>query len=269
MENKLTVFNYNNNEVRVIEQNGESWFVGKDVAEALGYERTRDALRAHVDKEDKLTRRITAPSNGGYSDVILINEPGVYSLIFSSKLPSAKEFKRWVTHEVLPDIRKHGMYLTDKVQEIAANDPEKFNKLLAAYTEEKAKVKALEAKMQEDAPFATLGRVVLALPGSVPVADAAQFLTQHGIPIGRNKLYEYGREQNLLSKQKGRWNKPTQKGIEQGIVNLELDQNGEYKLSTRTMITAAGLKDLFNTFFENEYPLAALLENADEKQETE
>ena len=269
MENKLTVFNYNNNNVRVIEQNGEPWFVAKDVCEALGLEQVSRALQG-LKKNDSRLLKVTHPQNPQKKiEVNVVSEPGLYKLIFKSRKPEAEQFQDWVYYKVLPDIRKHGMYLTDKVQEIAANDPEKFNKLLAAYTEEKAKVKALEAKMQEDAPFATLGRVVLALPGSVPVADAAQFLTQHGIPIGRNKLYEYGRKQNLLSKQKGRWNKPTQKGIEQGIVNLELDQNGEYKLSTRTMITAAGLKDLFNTFFENEYPLAALLENADEKQETE
>ena len=93
--NEINIFNYKSNEIRVIEQNGESWFVGKDVAEALGYKDTINALKDHVDKEDKRVGRIATPSRGN-QDATLINEPGVYSLIFSSKLPSAKEFKRAV-----------------------------------------------------------------------------------------------------------------------------------------------------------------------------
>ena len=99
MTNTLQVFNYEGSNVRTVEIDGEAWFVGKDVAEALGYSNTNDALIRHVDKEDKLTSRIT-----------IINESGVYSLVFSSKLPTAKKFKHWVTSEVLPQIRRTGSY---------------------------------------------------------------------------------------------------------------------------------------------------------------
>ena len=93
------------------------------------------------------------------------------------------------------------------------------------------------------------------MPGSVTIAEAANFLAQKGIHIGRNRLYKWGREKKLLCSQKKRYNKPTQKGIESGIVNLELDQDGGYKLSTRTMLTAEGLKNLFNALFSATYPL--------------
>ncbi|MDY6411341.1 MAG: BRO family protein [Synergistales bacterium] len=120
METSLKVFEYGTRQVRTVEKDGEAWFVAKDVAEALGYKDTSDALKKHVDKEDKLTRRIA--DSGQMREVFIINEAGLYSLIFSSKLPSAKQFKHWVTHEVLPDIRKHGMYMSDKLRDAAQVD---------------------------------------------------------------------------------------------------------------------------------------------------
>ena len=107
--NKLMIFNYGENQVRTVEFDGELWFVGKDVAKALGYSNQRDALDKHVDADDKGVAKCDTP--GGAQDMAIINESGLYSLILSSKLPTAKEFKRWVTSEVLPTIRKHGGYL--------------------------------------------------------------------------------------------------------------------------------------------------------------
>ena len=106
--NNLQVFNYNSNEIRTVIKDGEAWFVGKDVAGALGYSDTFGALKKHVDNEDK--QNCQNDSFETPRGLTVINEAGVYSLIFSSKLQTAKQFKRWVTHEVLPDIRKHGMY---------------------------------------------------------------------------------------------------------------------------------------------------------------
>ena len=114
--NELRIFdNQEFGQIRVIDQNGDPWFVGKDVAEALGYSNSRKALSDHVDEEDKgVTKRDTL---GGAQDMTIINESGLYSLILSSKLPSAKKFKRWVTSEVLPSIRKHGEYVTPQKTE--------------------------------------------------------------------------------------------------------------------------------------------------------
>ena len=265
MTNEMQIFNYNGSEVRTVVRDGEPWFVGKDVAEALGYERTADAIRKHVWNMDKGVADLETP--GGTQKTTIINEAGMYSLIFSSKLESAKAFKHWVTHEVLPDIRKHGMYISDKAAEQAKVDPEAFDAVVNRYLEEKEKVKALQDQIDNNRIYTNLGKVVMALPGSVPVADAAQLLRQHGVKIGRNGVYKYGREKGFLSVQKKRWNKPTQKGIDHGIVNLELDQNGNYRLSTRTMITSAGLNTLLKALFAEEYPLAALFEEAENETE--
>ena len=107
--NELKIFkNSEFGEIRTLEIDGEPWFVGKDVAEVLGYKDTADSIKRHVDDEDKLTRCFT--DSGQSRDMYIINESGLYSLILSSKLPNAKAFKRWVTSEVLPAIRKTGMY---------------------------------------------------------------------------------------------------------------------------------------------------------------
>ena len=108
---ELQTFNFETQEVRTVIENNEPWFVGKDVAEILGYKRTADAIRQHVDKEDKGVGEIQTP--GGIQNMTIVNESGLYALIFGSKLPKAKDFKRWVTREVLPSIRKHGMYATE------------------------------------------------------------------------------------------------------------------------------------------------------------
>ena len=137
MENEISIFeNEAFGTVRTLYIEGQPWFVGKDVAEALGYSNPRDALSKHVDEDDKNTVAIR-DGNKGNPNQIIINEAGVYSLIFSSKLPEAKSFKRWVTHEVLPSIRRHGVYLSDEALERAAREPEYLLELAREIKEEK------------------------------------------------------------------------------------------------------------------------------------
>lgn len=120
--NELQIFNFDSNEVRTVVVNEEPYFVGKDVAKVLGYKNTREALKYHVDNEDKKDGVAIHDSIGRTQKPVVINESGLYSLIFSSKLDSAKRFKRWVTSEVLPQIRKQGFYMTNSlVQEIVDN----------------------------------------------------------------------------------------------------------------------------------------------------
>ena len=123
-------------QVRMIIIENEPWFVGKDVAEALGYERTADAIRQHVETDDKGVGEIQTP--GGKQNMILINESGLYALIFGSKLESAKRFKHWVTSEILPSIRKHGIYATDNVIDNILNNPDFGIELLTKLKEERA-----------------------------------------------------------------------------------------------------------------------------------
>lgn len=111
------IFNFRGQEVRTMTINDELWFVGKDVADILGYSKARNAIALHVDEEDALKQGI--PTSGGIQEMLIINESGLYSLILSSKLPQAKEFKRWVTSEVLPAIRRQGGFIRDDLDEDA------------------------------------------------------------------------------------------------------------------------------------------------------
>ena len=138
----LQIFKYSDKTVRVVNRNGDPWFVGRDVAEALGYRDTSDALKKHVDEEDKGVGELPTP--GGVQKVITINESGLYSLILQSKLPTARAFKRWVTSEVLPSVRKHGAYLTPTTMEQVIADPDFGITLLKELKAERNKVSALE-----------------------------------------------------------------------------------------------------------------------------
>lgn len=131
-------------EVRVVTIEDEPWFVGKDVAELLGYSNPRDAVGKHVDEEDKVDGVAIRDSMGREQYPVLINESGLYSLVLSSKLPTAKKFKRWITGEVLPSIRKHGAYMTPETLEAAILNPDTMIQLCTALKEEQDKRKVLE-----------------------------------------------------------------------------------------------------------------------------
>lgn len=151
MENNIQVFsNEEFGDVRTVTIDGEPWFVGKDVAEILGYSNTRKALADHVDKEDKGVTK--CDTLGGVQDLTVINESGLYSLILSSKMPNAKKFKSWVTSEVLPSIRKHGIYATDNVIDNVLNNPDFGIQLLTKLKEERAEKERLALENKEMKP---------------------------------------------------------------------------------------------------------------------
>lgn len=165
--------------IRAVEIDGEGWLVGKDVAEALGYSNVRDALRKHVDAEDKGVAECDTP--GGTQNMTVINESGVYSLAFGSKLPSAKKFKHWVTSEVLPSVRKYGAYMTEETLEKALLNPDGLIKVLTALKNEQARTKALreEAAKQKQLigelkPKADYTDKILASKGTVPITAIAK-----------------------------------------------------------------------------------------------
>lgn len=150
--NELQTFNFEGLPVRTLKVDEEPYFVGKDVADILGYSNSRKALLDHVDEEDKLTSRIvTAGQNRNQT---IINESGLYSLIFSSKLESAKRFKRWVTSDVLPSIRKHGIYATDNVIENTLNNPDYIINILTEYKKEREHNLLLQQQVGELKPKA-------------------------------------------------------------------------------------------------------------------
>ena len=186
---EITTWNFNGNAVRTIEQNGEPWFVGKDVAMLLGYSNSRDALAKRVDDEYKMNGVAICDSIGREQNPVLINESGLYSLILSSKLPSAKEFKRWVTSEVLPSIRKHGMYAVDEI----LADPDIAIKALQELKAEREKRKSLETavavqtqQIAEMQPKASYYDVVLNCKDLVPISVIAK---DYGWSAKRLNLY--------------------------------------------------------------------------------
>ena len=200
--------------IRTMTVNGEPMFVGKDVAEILGYERTADAIRAHVDPEDRGVGEMQTP--GGTQQMVIINESGLYSLILGSKLSTAKRFKHWVTADVLPAIRKHGVYAMDDL----LNDPDALITALTAYKEEKEKVAQLQEEnlqktqmITEMQPKATYYDLILQGASLVPITSIAKdygmsakrlnsLLADHGIQFKQGKtwfLYQKYAEQGYTS----------------------------------------------------------------------
>lgn len=173
MKNQLQIFeNEEFGQVRVLEIDGEPWFVGKDTTAILGYQNGRDALRAHVDSEDKAD--VVIHDGRQNRSMAVINESGLYSLILSSKLPSAKRFKRWVTSDVIPSIRKHGAYLTDAVLEQVLQSPELAFQLFQELQAEKGKTGALLDKLEEIAPKARYCDQILRSEDTVQVSVIAK-----------------------------------------------------------------------------------------------
>ena len=255
MSNELQVFSYNGAEIRTTDIDGVPYFVGKDIATVLGYQNPSKALIDHVDIEDKLNNESLSSlgQRGGW----LINESGVYSLIFASKLPEAKKFKHWVTHEVLPSIRKHGMYLTDQALDAMKNDPEAFERVVKMYAESREENSALRKELDDSRPFTNLGRVVMSLSGSISMQATAQFLCEHGFETGLIRLFRRCREEKLLCSRRGRQhNMPSQKAIERGLFNLEI--SGGFKPTV--MVTPRGLMFLTELYARENYPLSLMME---------
>lgn len=219
--NELKIFNNPDfGELRTVEIDGETWFVGKDVAAALGYSNVKNAVPAHVDEEDKLSTRIEYA--GQNREVTIINESGLYSLVLSSKLPTAKKFKRWVTSEVLPSIRKHGMYATTETVENMLADPDTAIRLLNEIKAEREKRAELEAEREANRPKVIFADSVAASKTSILVGELAKLLKQNGVPVGQNRLFGWMRENGFLIRRKGSdFNMPTQRAMEMGLFEIK------------------------------------------------
>ncbi|MGJ8903358.1 phage antirepressor [Staphylococcus aureus] len=197
----LQTFNFEELPVRTLTVDNEPYFVGKDVAEILGYSNTRDALSKHVDEDDKeiLTSRNTTLENLPNRGLTAVNESGLYSLIFSSKLESAKRFKRWVTSEVLPAIRKHGIYATDNVIENTLNNPDYIITVLTEYKKEKEQNLLLQQEIGELKPKADYVDEILKSTGTLATTQIA---ADYGISAQKlNKLLHEARLQRKVNKQ--------------------------------------------------------------------
>lgn len=253
MNNEIKVFsNEEFGSIRRVEVNGEFWLVGKDVAQVLGYAKPENALATHVDKDDTLKWGIT-DSLGRIQNTTLINESGLYSLAFSSKLPSAKKFKRWVTSEVLPSVRKHGAYMTPETLEAAILNPDYLLKVATALKEETDKRKALESKVQADAPKVLFADSVAASTSTILISELAKILRQNGVNTGEKRLFRWMRENGYLVKRNGTdYNMPTQLSMELGILKVKetvvCHSDGHTSISKTPKVTGKGQTYFLNKF---------------------
>lgn len=241
--NEIRVFeNREFGNVRAIEVDGEPWFVGKDVAEALSFKNTRDALGRLVDAEDKMPSGIPTPpfydALGREQHPVFINESGIYSLIFGSKLPKAKEFKHWVTSEVLPSIRRTGSYSMDI--------PKDYPAALRALADECEKNQRLESKIALDAPKVRFAECVADSPELAYVSQLAKVLKQNGINIGRNRVFKWLREHEYIVKWASQ-NEPTQKAMNRELFYIVKGKDG----SATPKLTQKGLIVLLNEIMDD------------------
>ena len=257
MQKALQIFdNPEFGEVRAVALNGEPWFVGKDVAMALGYERETKSVVDHVDEEDRMMVSgktqshfgIELGQRGGW----LVNESGLYSLILSSKLPSAKKFKRWVTSEVLPAIRRHGAYMTEEALEKAITSPDFLIKLATNLKEEKEKRLEAERKIEADRPKVTFANAVNVSKDGMLLGMLAKLLHQNGVDIGQKRLFQWMRDKGYLMKNGTDKNMPTQKARELGLFKVKeraIDNpDGSVRLTRTTLVTGKGQEYFINKF---------------------
>ena len=250
--NELKNFTFEDQQIRVLTIEGEPWFVGKDVAEVLGYSNSRKAIADHVDSEDKgVTKCYTL---GGTQQIAIINESGLYSLILSSKLPDAKKFKRWVTSEVLPTIRKHGAYMTDAKAAAIVTDKGSLADLLQQAAEQ---LKRKDIQIEQMKPKALFADAVSTSDTPILVGELAKILHQNGVSMGQNRMFRWLRDNGYLISKKGTsYNMPTQRAMELGLFKIKENaithSDGHVTITKTPKVTGKGQVYFVNKFVGGE-----------------
>ena len=226
--------------IRTIEKDGEPWFLGRDITEALGYQNGSRDIDRHVDREDITTEQIVL--SGQRREVILINESGLYSLIMGSRLPNAKKFKRWVTSEVLPQIRKTGGY----------HLPQTYSEALRALAEKAEQNEKLLADNQRMRPKEIFADAVAASKTSILIGELAKLITQNGYEIGQTRMFKYLREHGYLIKDGSSRNMPMQRYVQQGLFEIKesnvQNPDGSVRITKTTKVTGKGQQYFINKF---------------------
>lgn len=238
-------------EVRTVTINGEPWLVGKDVAEALGYSDAFGALKKHIDDEDR--QNCQSDSFESPRGMTVINESGLYSLVLSSKLPGAKKFRRWVTAEVLPAIRKNGGYISGQEdltpEELMARALQVAERTLA---ERDARIKALTEDTQRMKPKEIFADAVSASHTTVLIGDLAKLLKQNGYETGQKRLFEQLRSEGFLIKSGNSRNLPTQRAMELGLFEVKetaiTNPDGSVRVTKTTKVTGKGQQYFINRY---------------------
>lgn len=250
--NELKNFSFEGRQIRALTIEGEPYFVGKDVAEVLGYSNSRKAIADHVDSEDKgVTKCYTL---GGTQQTTIINESGLYSLILSSKLPDAKKFKHWVTSEVLPTIRKHGAYMTDAKAAAIVTDKGSLADLLQQAAEQ---LKRKDIQIEQMKPKALFADAVSTSDTPILVGELAKILHQNGVSMGQNRMFRWLRDNGYLISRKGSdYNMPTQRAMELGLFKIKENaithSDGHVTITKTPKVTGKGQVYFVNKFVVGE-----------------
>lgn len=241
--NEIQLFTFKNEQVRTLLINNEPWFIGKDVAQILGYSNPRDALSKHVENEDKDSVAIR-DSIGRMQKTPIINESGVYALIFGSKLPDAKKFKHWVTSEVLPQLRKTGSY--------SAKEMSSEELMAKAFIEAKSIMERQNKEIIEMKPKALFADTVAASNSSILVGQEAKLISQSGCKIGQNRFFAWLRENGYLCSKGDNYNMPTQRSREMNLIEIRIrtvtNPDGSVRETKTPMITGKGQIYFLNKF---------------------
>ena len=247
--NGLMLFSYNGRQLRTVLIDDDVWFVAKDVCDILELSDVSMATR-RLDDDEKGTSKVC--TLGGIQDMTVISESGLYTLTLRSNKDEAKNFRRCVTHEILPSIRKHGAYITPaKMQEII-QDPDVWIHVLQALKGEQQKVRELQAQAEQDKPKVIFAESVEASKNSILIRELAKLLRQNGYMVGQNRLFAELRERGYLIKCGADYNMPTQKSMELGLMEVLTRTvnrgDGEIKLCKTPKITGKGQVYFINLF---------------------
>lgn len=243
--NKVKIFNSEEfGDVRTVTINGDPWFVGKDVAAALGFTNPRDAISTHVFDEDKGVESID--TLGGKQKMTVINESGLYALVFGSRLKSAQRFKHWVISEVLPAIRKTGSYQAPQGKELLA----------LAVLEAQKTIEEQSKAIERMKPKVIFANAVETSHTSILIGDLAKLLKQNGVETGQKRLFDWMREKGYLIKRKGSdWNMPTQKAMNMKLFEVKEstvnNPDGSVRINRTTKVTGRGQTYFVNKFLDS------------------
>jgi anti-repressor protein len=250
MNNELQVFSYEGNEVRTVQRDGEPWWVLKDDCDNLELT-SPHKVAERLDDDEK--GRSLIPTLGGNQELTVVSESGLYNVILRSDKPEAKKFKRWVTHEVLPTIRRHGEYVTPTKLEEMMNDPDAWIKVLTALKDERAAKERLQLEATHNEPKVIFADAVSVSDGAILIGELAKILKGNGIEIGQNRLFEKLRQDGYLIKRQGTdYNAPTQRAMELGLFRVKetaiTHSDGHVTISKTTKVTGKGQQYFINLF---------------------
>jgi len=253
--NELHIFKYKENEVRTIMKDGEPWFVLKDVCDVLDIGNNR-MVADRLDEDEKGVS--ITDTLGGKQESTIISESGLYNVILLSRKPEAKIFKRWITHEVIPSIRKHGAYMTMDTIEKVLLDPDAIITIATALKKEQEERKRLQAQIEAEAPKVAFATALSLSEDTILIRELAKILHQNGINIGQNRLFKRLREEGYLIRHHGDdYNSPTQKAIDLGVLVLKetliSKPDGSSMIVRTTKVTGRGQEFFINNYLKKDH----------------